>query len=510
MKFLHLSPIKLDSKKRFALAGAIVIIIAVIAYGGGSIWYFHNHLYPQAHVGPLQLGLLADQQAQTRLQDYIAKQSILVAMGDTSYKIPAADLGVTYNTGATLRQLQSHRQPWLSIMAPFGQVPPSTAAFSYHLDTATFGARVSQLIKDNTHDPMNAEIAVTSGAAVIVADHPGTSYDGGLVSERILQAIGVLDAKPTTILPILHPASVTAASLTPALPAFQQRVDLAIMLTYAGKQFIPTKEQLGSWLRVGDHNTVQSDPAKIAAYVDTIAGQLNKAAVPATTTYTNGILSAKTIGANGLELNKPATISALQTALDAAHALTNPLIVKTTPYTSTISGSPASSSAHFTYSYCVASKGVDDSLLAQFKQKAADVFADPRGWSLGGKISFNLVSSGCTFTLWLVSADLVPTFSSACSSLYSCSVGRNVIINLDRWRYATATWTGDGGNVNDYQTEVLNHETGHWLGLGHAHCSGTGQLAPTMQQQSIDLEGCHINWWPLAGELQQVRNLKGL
>jgi hypothetical protein len=162
------------------------------------------------------------------------------------------------------------------------------------------------------------------------------------------------------------------------------------------------------------------------------------------------------------------------------------------------------------YSYCVAAKDADTSLLNQFSASIAQTLSDPRGWSLGGKLKFQQVQSGCGMTLWLASAASLPTFSSGCSALYSCRVGTNVIINADPWLHATPTWNSHGGSLADYRALVVNHEVGHWLGFEHLHCSGPGQLAPVMQQQSIDLEGCQINAWPLQRELDQLRAMKGL
>lgn len=154
--------------------------------------------------------------------------------------------------------------------------------------------------------------------------------------------------------------------------------------------------------------------------------------------------------------------------------------------------------------YSVTTKGGVTASLAEFKQQANQTLNDSRGWSRLG-VSFSEVASGGEFTLILSVASELPSFSSGCSVEYSCNVGRNVIINQDRWLGATSSWNAAGGSIRDYRHMVVNHETGHWLGHGHRNCGGAGQPAPVMQQQSIDLQGCAFNPWPLGGELSSSK-----
>lgn len=153
-----------------------------------------------------------------------------------------------------------------------------------------------------------------------------------------------------------------------------------------------------------------------------------------------------------------------------------------------------------TVTYDVTTRGVITANFAEFRTQANATLNDSRGWARMG-VTFQEVASGGMFTLVLSEASQLPSFSPGCGTEYSCRAGRFVIINQDRWLGATSSWNQAGGKLRDYRHMVVNHEAGHWLGHGHATCGGTGQPAPVMQQQSISLQGCTFNPWPLASEL---------
>jgi hypothetical protein len=87
-----------------------------------------------------------------------------------------------------------------------------------------------------------------------------------------------------------------------------------------------------------------------------------------------------------------------------------------------------------------------------------------------------------------------------------------VIINDDRWSFGTLSpWPRP---LDEFRHFEVNHETGHWLGLGHpcvgGPCAPRGQLAPVMMQQPKGLFGDLPNCWPLPSERQRVASARGL
>ncbi|MGO1563052.1 MAG: DUF3152 domain-containing protein [Actinomycetaceae bacterium] len=137
-----------------------------------------------------------------------------------------------------------------------------------------------------------------------------------------------------------------------------------------------------------------------------------------------------------------------------------------------------------------------------FADYALSVLNDERGWGHDGSVAFARTDSeDADFAVTLASPE---TSIDLCTPLdvggiYSCGRNGRAVLNSDRFAAAIEPFLEAGGDVPQYREYLVNHEVGHLIGHAHVDCQDPGEPAPVMVQQSIDLQGCTPNGWPVDG-----------
>ncbi|WP_318842773.1 DUF3152 domain-containing protein [Myceligenerans pegani] len=123
---------------------------------------------------------------------------------------------------------------------------------------------------------------------------------------------------------------------------------------------------------------------------------------------------------------------------------------------------------------------------------------DPRGWSSVDGVTFARTDADdYDFRVVLASPR---TTDELCHPLdtggtLSCGVIGSAVLNFRRWVHGSDAWESDAR----YRQYLVNHEVGHVLGHQHDQCTGKGERATVMVQQTLSTQGCRPQPWPAPG-----------
>lgn len=445
-KWLHIAAITLGILVGvFAVANLIMFVL------------YRNKVMPNYSVAAVAIGGIPFDRLDEQVPvDKLLPNEVIFTKNDTTKKVAPKDLGIAVDWATTQKHIRDAKT-WLPL---WSLVSKHTVPAELKLDNAHFATAAKELEAAFTKAPLPERIVFQDDDFVIAAPESGHTLDIVQLRQDLVRLLeqGKTDlAAPTTATNSTEPTG----RLGGDRDALHKKLDAKISFVAGG-------------------STKQLSRADIARFYEP-SGQTLKLSE----TKMAEVIADAAQGLGVSPVNQDDAIQAAHYALNKQQAVNFVLV----------------NQGKKVYHYCVAAKDLSTSFLPEYRQKLAAVYGDPRGWNKGGEFALVYAESGCDYTAWLSSPAAMTTFSaSVCDNYYSCRVGPNVIVNFDRWKGATDPWNAAGGALEDYRVMVINHETGHWFGFAHRNCTGAGQPAPVMQQQSIDLQGCTFNPWPTAAE----------
>jgi hypothetical protein len=453
-------------RRKVIIIASLVVGIFVIVNVGLALAYA-NRTYPGTKVMSTSIGSVAYSGLSQKVGELkLLPESITLQKDNQKATITLSDLGVSKDVSRTVDSAKKQRAliPIVNLFKSPQLEAPVKA------DTSTLNAKASELARSFKKDATDAHLVLTADKVTIADQENGYTLDQKSLGSVLFSG---LDKGKTTIeVPTnVVPAKNKTSDLKGEKTALEAQLATGITFKYEGKTKQATAADISSWYSPSGATYV-IDSGKLSSYLGSLGTQFGIRIKDV-----SGVIA--TVSDN-LKARKTATV--------------------------TVSAQVAVKTFH----YCVGVRGVDTAHLNALRNKVKSTYADPRGWSLGGLVDFQEVSSGCDYTVWLSSASQMTSFGGVCDPIWSCRSGDNVVFNYDRWSTTSPAWQEFGGTLEDYRSMLINHETGHRLGFAHRHCGGAGQLAPVMQQQSIDLEGCKFNPWPVQAELDTFKATIGL
>ncbi len=463
MKRLNKLLNKKGVKKGLIITGAILLGFAIF----NLLIYviFMNRTYPGTKIQNQNIGNIS----KTNLEQKLGKMNLLpdsltFSYQDKSETMNTKDIGISVDSEKTTQSAIKQRS-WLPVANFFKHQPVMVVIKT----DDTYKSATGNLANTFKKDPTDAKVVINGSSFEIAPEADGYSLDTNQLQQSLQDSISSGSNRVDVPVIITKP-KVTQKDLASNLKDLKERQTVSITYHYKDKSKKLSPEEIMNLHEVSGTSYILTD-AKIKSFLVKVG---------------------KNFGIGIKNIND----AVRDTKASIQNKKTLDFTFEPTPLK--------------TYTYCTGLRGVDASALSVLQSKLAGTFSDERGWGLDGQINFVPASSGCDLTVWLASADQMPSFGSICDTSWSCTVYPNVIINYDRWQYATTPWNQNGGSLDEYRAMAINHEVGHWLGFGHSGCPGAGQSAPVMEQQSIDLQGCKFNAWPLPNEQATLRQRLGI
>lgn len=466
-------------KKTFSITTPVVLCIGIISLlivaNVLSGMIYAERVYPGVKVGSTAVGGLNFVQLRDKLATNSVQPELTAVVDGRNYALDTSGVGAM-NIDVTQNQAQrAGRDTMVPLIGIVQSLFAPPLHETYSLSEDTVAKLVQQLASRIDRTPTNAAVVITGTQVLLLAEKPGLKLDVAVASAAIKTAYS--HTQTVSITTLRMQPEVQANAYAGEIAAAQATIGTTVQVMIRRARYSPTPSQIAGWITIsGPRQGVMINQQSVIAFVASVPGSFDRSG----------------------------TVTSLIAALTAHRDTVVVPSIKNTSPNPVLLTAPTNVPA-IVYSYCL-----DKSLtvLPGSTQAIAAAIGDGGSWTLNGRIHFILVGSECNVRLQAGDIKTLAALDPACAIQNSCRIHNDIAINSLSWVSPTAVFTG---KIPAYQTELVNHAVGQWLGFTHTACStSAGAQTPLLSVPSITLSGCSPNWYAVPLELQDTKVLPGL
>lgn len=314
--------------------GSALFLAANMAFAA----IYADRILPGVKVGSVNVGGMSRAQARGALSRQAEQFSVQVELDNKIFTVDPRRFGGRYDVEATVsqayligRQRVFDLLGWWMDARSDGQIK-----LAYNMNRPQLQAYVSGFASQNSIAPIDARIVIQSGKVKVEPDKAGLAIDKNVLLEKIDASLASFTTKPIVVNPTPVAAAVQVNDTNAAVNLAKQIMNLKVTLTYEGRAFKPSANEIGSWIAFKSSPSQKVvpyiDSSRVKGYMQSVAAAVDVAPVNKKVDLINGVAKVIQEGKEGKSIDQDGAVAAIAAGLEERRSVEHALVSKSVPY----------------------------------------------------------------------------------------------------------------------------------------------------------------------------------
>ena len=302
-----------------------VAVLASFAILNLVIWgLYMGRAYPGVKIGGQDVSNLDAAAVASRVSEVTSNYRLKLQVKGEVHQLKPEAVDLVHNSTASAQQaINKGKQSWLPLYGLLYTWQNGSLDLKYNVNDTKLAKLAQDFAGTASVAPIDAKVVIEGEVVRVEADKPGKGVDPVRLAQLLRDDIGA-GLRSDSIGERSTEALTSTKEAEAVVPAIEKAMKLPLSIQVNGKLFAPSVSEIGTWLTTSADTTgrlsLATNQSAIAAYVATVASQVDVAPVTKQINMVNGVVRTVSQGKDGSALDQSAVATALSVAITTSKA----------------------------------------------------------------------------------------------------------------------------------------------------------------------------------------------